>query len=193
MKRPGLALLFSIIFTAGSALGTHAMAGEKKNKKTSKNSTASENETYQPPYGMAGCGLGSLVVTSDTVLPQLGATILNGFSLNQSSALSCTGSSNCDLSKNDLTAVEQKVFMDVNLGSLERDMVSGEGSYLRAWAQVLGCEADGDYDAFAELSQKEYSRIFSTRNPDQVRVRYLDALRHSERLSGRCIRVFEGA
>ena len=195
MNRRQLALLFSLVIGCGGAFSNAAFAEGKKEKKHGKKSKDSSDggETYQPPYGMAGCGFGSLVINNDTVLAQIGAVTLNGTSLNQSSAISCTGSSNCEASKSDLADVEQSVFISVNLSSLERDMVTGDGSYLRAWAQVLGCEEEDDYSAFAQLSQSQYPRIFATRNPEQVRSRYLDAVRGSERLSGRCVRVFEGA
>lgn len=191
MKRP-LALLFSLVVVCSAAFANQAVAASKRERKPGKEAKES-GDTYQAPYGMAGCGFGSLVISNDTMLAQIGAATLNGTSLNQSSAISCTGSSNCELTKADLADVEQSVFISVNLGSLERDMVTGDGSYLRAWAQVLGCEEDGDYSAFAQLSQSQYPRIFATRNPEQVRSRYLEAVRRSERLSGRCVRVFEGA
>jgi hypothetical protein len=169
------------------AVATSALAKDKKSKGKAK-SNESGDDNYQPPYGMAGCGLGSLVIHKDDMMPQVTAVTLNGTGF-QTSALSCTGSSNCQITKAELAQAEQEVFVAANLRNLEEDVTRGGGGYTRAFAQVLGCAEGDDYSEFLEVSRANYSDIFSSNDPKVVYTHYLGVLRASPRLANGCERV----
>jgi hypothetical protein len=193
MKRMLVVGLLSFIGLWGSFHEDIAFA-KKKPKKSEKKSGSSgkgrgknKGGEYQPPYGMAGCGWGSVLVSEDAMFPQLFAVIVNGISANQLSAISCTGSSNCAATKEDLATMEQEVFMTANLNSLEKDVARGGGDYLFAWSEVLGCS--DVYKIFTKESNSHYLEIFADLKPNDVLARYIKVIRSHEHLGTSCQRV----
>ena len=118
------------------------------------------------------------------------AATLNGTGY-QTSAISCTHSSNCKETKDEAAKAEQEVFVASNLRSLESDVSSGGGDYTHAFADVLGCLDDGNYDEFLEVSRANYADIFSVSDPEVVYAHYLQALRSSPRLVKGCQRIVD--
>ncbi|MBC7533943.1 MAG: DUF3015 family protein [Oligoflexus sp.] len=119
----------------------------------------SQGSAFGKNYGMAGCGLGSLVVKSDDFVQILAAT-LNGTSGNQTFGIS-SGTSNC-LPINKAAALEQQQhFVRENLENLRRDMVKGDGEYLKGYAEVLGCNA-ASYSSFKNVAKSEEAQIFKS-------------------------------
>ena len=76
---------------------------------SSSGEAAAPKAEHRTPYGMAGCGLGSLIIKNHSKGPQIGAWILNVIGY-QISAIT-TGSSNCGITKDDLAMKEQEVFL----------------------------------------------------------------------------------
>jgi hypothetical protein len=186
----GIALL-------ATALASPAFAADKKKKNKTKEDKAGETATvdkegggseYTAPYGMAGCGLGSTIIKKDTMVSQITAATLNGTGF-QTSAISCSHSSNCQVSKEDLARQEQEVFLTANLHGLEVDLAQGGGDFSFAFAQVLGCDATENYGEFLEVSRSHYGAIFSSEDPKVVYSHYLEALRSSTRLTSGCERI----
>lgn len=141
--------------------------------------------TDNNPWGMGGCGVGSLFIKEKDMLPQLGAAIVNSiFGSTQSSAIS-SNSSNCVAEKNKLAAVEQEVYITVNLSSLSKEAAQGTGAHISALAEVFGCPNED----FAKLSQNKFGRIYSSNNPTEVLQNYISEVKVSEDLSKKCIRV----
>ena len=145
---------------------------------------------YQVAYGMAGCGLGSMIFKENSKGQQIGAWFLNeliGFKL---SNLSCTkGSSNCDKGPDLRTAqMEQKVFLEVNFASLSREAAQGGGQHLNAFASILGCN-DAARSRFMEVSRTHYGEIFATDNPDQVFTNFQTTIQSDAALHEECSRA----
>jgi Protein of unknown function (DUF3015) len=147
---------------------------------------------YRAPYGLAGCGLGSIVFKSasehkDKWL-QVIAVTLNGTGA-QTFGIT-TGSSNCGAGGNSAgqARLEQQIFFTSNFNSLTKEAAQGQGSSLSAFAEVLVCEA-GSFDGFAKMTQDNYSVIFNSDEPSQVLNNYLGALRSNPDLSGKCTRA----
>ncbi len=111
-------------------------------------------------YGMAGCGLGALVVGRKKGMSQILANTLN-VTGTQSFGIT-TGTSHCktDRSFRSRRRASQEVFTRNNLASLSREMSLGSGPALKGLHVHLGCE-ETSYEAFGELLQSEYSYIFS--------------------------------
>jgi hypothetical protein len=142
-----------------------------------------------PTYGMAGCGLGSMIFTKNSRSEQWIAAIINDAFLPQSSAIS-TGTSNCVDVDEEQSQAEQEIFVDSNFHALRIDAARGDGESLRAYAELLGCYKEGLFDTFASLSQGQYPFIFSDSQPQSVAERYRDALKRSRALKTRCDRLF---
>ncbi|MBI2602380.1 MAG: DUF3015 family protein [Deltaproteobacteria bacterium] len=87
------------------------------------------------PYGMAGCGLGSLVFSSDTKGSQVLAATTNGTSYSQLFGIT-SGTSNC----RDLEAkVALLPYVDVNKQQILADIAKGSGESLVGLGQMMGC------------------------------------------------------
>ncbi len=161
------------ILIALMALGI-AGTGFAQEKKTKKKKSAGERTSSradeigddlasynQGSYGMAGCGLGSMVITDDGFM-QIFATTTNGTASNQTFAIT-SGTSKC-VKGGANTAQEQRVFLETNYALVMKDAAQGDGEYIRAFAELLGC----NHEAFLQFSRDNYSEIFSTSEPEKI-------------------------
>lgn len=119
-----------------------------------------------PPYGMAGCGIGALVVEKNEMLPQLGATFLNNVISPQSSAIT-SGTSNCTDKPRETASLEQEVFIAANLNSISKAAAQGSGEHLDALGEVFGCSFEGT-EALKEMCQIKFDAIFSNSDSQVV-------------------------
>jgi len=113
-------------------------------------------ETRAAGYGMAGCGLGSIVIKNNNIL-QIFAATTNGTSGNQTFGIT-TGTSNCSGGGTSYIEQQQETFVSVNYENLEQQMAAGKGENLEAFAQLLGCSST----SFAKMSKDNYSKFFSS-------------------------------
>jgi hypothetical protein len=86
-------------------------------------------------YGMAGCGLGSIVFGDKPGMIQVVAATLNSTGY-QTFAIS-TGTSNCGESGKSARANQ---FIEVNKVALENDLSRGAGEAIVALSEVMGCK-----------------------------------------------------
>lgn len=109
-------------------------------------------------YGIAGCGLGSMVMgkSSNQVL----AATTNGTG-GQIFAIT-TGTSNCADDGVALADKEKEYFSNANYESLKQEMAQGKGENLYAMASLFGCQGD----AFASSMKTNYTAIFPTTETD---------------------------
>jgi hypothetical protein len=145
---------------------------------------------YKAAYGAAGCGLGSIVLGAKPGFMQVFASTTNGTFGSQTFGIS-TGTSNCKESggKN-TTAVEKKVYVEMNLASLAKDASQGEGDHLLAFADIFGCaESEADLLEFQALSQSKYSQLFSSTNSDVIVGGFVQEIRANPSLNANCVRV----
>lgn len=163
MKSIFLALSFTL-FTAPS------WAAEKQAKpKTLSDQAANRSKEIQNDlnayntgvYGMAGCGLGSIVIKENT-FAQIFATTTNGTLGNQTFGIT-SGTSNC-VGNASRTAAEQEVFIRNNYAQLSTQAAQGQGEYLDAFAELLGCERE----PLLQFSQNNRAKIFASPDPQQV-------------------------
>ena len=131
---------------------------------------------YTRAYGMAGCGLGSMVIADDSIM-QIFAATTNGTSGSQTFGIS-TGTSNCETSPA-MVAMEQEVFLEANLASLAIESAQGGGHHMLAFAELLGC----DQSQLIEVSLQHHAEIYSQNDPKSVLARY------RELMQGSCKRV----
>jgi hypothetical protein len=109
-------------------------------------------------YGMAGCGLGSLLFGQDnTKLMQILAATTNGTFGSQTFGIT-SGTSNCVEGGVVRAEREQAAFAEVNFQDLKRNMAAGGGEYLSSFATLLGCQ-DLAKPAFAKMTQTRYEAL----------------------------------
>lgn len=120
-----------IVISALVMLGAFCAHAQTQQKK---NSSLHDQFTGQQ-YGMAGCGLGSVVFADKPGMIQIVAATLNGTSMNQSFGLTF-GTSNCAEKEAEARASD---FIEVNKVALENDLVRGDGEVVASLQRVMGC------------------------------------------------------
>lgn len=133
-------------------------------------------------YGMAGCGLGSLVFDSEG--SQISAGTTNALGYNQGFAIS-SGTSNCVDANGAAQISAQEKFFAANLKTLSRELAQGDGEYVRALARTMGC-SDAVHGAFGAEMQKQYSYIFSAPGAMSMLGRVRSTIHSSKDLNGSC-------
>jgi hypothetical protein len=114
--------------------------------------------TARAQYGMAGCGLGSLLFGNDnSKLMQILAATTNGTFGSQTFGIT-SGTSNCVEGGVVKAEREQAAFAEVNFQDLKRNMASGGGEYLASFATLLGCE-ESVKPEFFHMTQAKYESI----------------------------------
>lgn len=111
----------------------------------------------KPHYGMAGCGLGSLVFDANS--GQISAATTNGSFSSQGFGIT-SGTSNCIPGENIEAVAAQERFMIDNFKVIAKEMARGEGESLVGLAATLGCSSHA-YPQFASIMQNNYQSIFS--------------------------------
>jgi hypothetical protein len=136
-------------------------------------------------YWMAGCGLGSKVLTGQDTLSQIGAVTMNATSGSQFFGI-ISGTSNC-VPDTPAAAQEfqQQTFMANNFASLSQEMAQGDGEALRGLSQLLGCKEEV-YPAFAKELQSSQQQIFKAPGAVAALETTKVQLRKNQLLAGEC-------
>jgi hypothetical protein len=181
-------LVQSFVVIASVIASTAAFAQGKKT-----------GQSYRlPPYGMAGCGLGSVIFSGDNtglniknnaMGPQLLAATTNNYFFPQTSAIT-SGTSNCTdtpAGSEEAYRMERETFVSMNLGDLNKEASKAEGNHLRGLAEMIGCGEESQFLVFAAAAQAGHGVIFSDANPANVSQRFIETARASDALKG-CVR-----
>jgi hypothetical protein len=181
--------LACISLLAATSAFAQKPAKTKEDKKAAATPAASG---YRYNYGMAGCGLGSLLVEGEErhndKLMQVISGFINNYFFPQTSAIT-SGTSNCTDTPKSVARMEQEVFLSANINAMTKEAAQGDGQHLAAFAEVLGCGDARSVSSFSELSQERFDTIFADTNPTAVLDRYLTELSASSELSGSCSRA----
>lgn len=126
--------------------------------------TLSTSAGAEEKYGVAGCGLGSIVIGNDPGIVQIFAATTNGTSMNQTFGIT-SGTSNCD----DTAASKSsaKAFVETNRVALSKDMARGRGETIASLSQLAGC---ADAQAVGRSLQKNFKRVFPKAGVSSSRV-----------------------
>lgn len=116
-------------------------------------------------YGMAGCGLGSIIFGQNPGKVQIIASTTNGTWYNQSFALS-SGTSNCQDDAGNKTA-SLNVYIEANKLALAKDVSRGGGETVEGLSEILGCQ---NSRLLGVKLQKKYKILFPSQNVESVRV-----------------------
>lgn len=108
--------------------------------------------------GDAGCGLGSMIITSNGKLTQLFAVTTNGTSGSQTLGIT-SGTSNC--SSRGLVDNDKQIqyFVEVNQDELTREMAQGHGEKLSTLAALNGCASESQISSFNTHAQSNFKTI----------------------------------
>ena len=128
-------------------------------------------------YGMAGCGLGSFVISSNGFLQVFAATT-NGTFASQTFGIT-TGTSNCTADGVVLASKEQEAFFETNYANLQRDMAAGGGEYLTALTDMFACQDDVQADV-AKFAQSSYESVFPNSETTGTQALYTFKIRLSQ-------------
>lgn len=127
-------------------------------------------------YGMAGCGLGSILFgESDQRMGQVLAATTNGVYGNQTFGMS-SGTSNCVPEKATTTAGVKKnmeLFVVANREAMANDIVKSNGETIVAMSNIMGCS---DKDYLGAKLQNRYEAIFESQESHQVASNVVDTV-----------------
>ncbi|WP_167884145.1 DUF3015 domain-containing protein [Leptospira idonii] len=107
-------------------------------------------------YGMAGCGLGSMVPAWKNDIAQVLAATTNGSFSSQTFGIT-SGTSNCTNDGIVKAEKAQEIFVHYNQTGLETEMAAGSGERIDAIASLLGCPTHSKQIGL--LSKKNFEKI----------------------------------
>lgn len=117
-------LVLSLIF----ACGVSAQAAEKKGLVDSVSGQG---------YGLAGCGLGSILFGAKPGMVQVFSSTTNGIYGNQTFGIS-SGTSNCDIPQ---MGQQAAAFIEVNKEVVRKEAAIGQGESVDAISMLMNCDA----------------------------------------------------
>ncbi|TGL44842.1 DUF3015 domain-containing protein [Leptospira perdikensis] len=109
-------------------------------------------------YGMAGCGLGSLIISNNDIT-QIFAATSNGIYGNQTFGIT-SGTSNCTADGVVKQDKVQELFITMNYDSLGQEMASGKGEKLESLGNLLGCSSDS-LSRFGQVTKENYAKLIT--------------------------------
>lgn len=108
--------------------------------------------------GDAGCGLGGMLIKSNTKLMQLFAVTTNGTSGSQTLGITF-GTSACTSSGLVMNDKQIQYFVEVNQEDLTRELAQGNGEKLSTLAALNGCMSEQQISAFNTKAQSQFKTI----------------------------------
>jgi hypothetical protein len=138
---------------------------------------------FAASYGMAGCGVGALVLGDQPGKIQILAATLNNIISPQTSAIT-SGTSNCFEDSQTASAM----FITVNKTALSKDISRGSGESLAGLSKILKCS---DSDKLGNVLQKSYGEIFPSEktSPAEINDSIRKTIRSDAELAGTCSAV----
>lgn len=131
-------------------------------------------------YGLAGCGLGSIVFGQKPGFVQVFAATTNGTFNSQMFGIT-TGTLNCKGAMN--TAAAE--YVESNRVALAREAARGEGETVAGLSKIMGCQ---NTQGFGKAIQRAYPAIFGDNNAsaDQMANAIQQAVRNDNNLASSC-------
>ena len=176
------ALLAGLVATSGGAWAQASRPAAQKNKVAPKKSMLERSapvvdQISGQGYGLAGCGLGSIVFGQKTGMVQIIAVTSNGLWGNQTFGIS-SGTSNC-VNSNEV-AKQTEAFIENNQEVLKKEIAQGRGESVNTLASLLQCS---DAAALGQGLQSNFENIFRATESDSVYRQIQRSIRANEQLS----------
>ncbi|MBX7232233.1 MAG: DUF3015 domain-containing protein [Bdellovibrionales bacterium] len=141
-----------LIIALLTVISTFAFA-QKKSSQPKDN----PSEKFDRQYGIAGCGLGSVLIGKRGA--QIFASTTNGSWSNQMFGIS-SGTLNCVDSPTAEVASRMDQFIMVNRSRVQGDIARGQGESVAAIGQYMGCTASSN--KIAVTLKSSYTSIFTS-------------------------------
>jgi hypothetical protein len=140
------------------------------------------SSAYSRPYGLSGCGLGSLVIEKDR--GQIWSSTTNYTAFNQLFAIS-SGTSNCVESPTNAKADRMDKFIVANEVALADDIARGQGETIEGLAQVMNCK---DVGALGAKLQSKFASIFTSHDlpANEITDHIITVVGQDEALASEC-------
>ena len=126
-------------------------------------------------YGMAGCGLGSLVFKDEPGKTQIAAATTNNLVSPQTSAIT-SGTSGCYENTDSQAQVN---YIETNKVSLKSDIARGNGETLDGLMTMLGCK---ESNAVKMDIKNNYKNIFNSENTKDI----FHAIKNTQSVKNSC-------
>jgi hypothetical protein len=145
----------------------------------------SKKHNFERNYGMAGCGLGSIVAGKKG--GQVSAATTNGTSFNQMIGISM-GTLNCIDPQSAEVANRMDQFIIVNKDQLQNDIARGNGESISVISSFLGCTgAETEIGAYLKSN---YSKIFNkAQSANEVTDGIINVILENSELLNKCSKV----
>ena len=134
---------------------------------------ASQAHAYH--YGMAGCGVGSLVFKDQPGTTQIVAATLNNITSPQTSAIT-SGTSGCYDTHGSQAQVN---YIDTNKVALKSDIARGNGETLDGLMTMMGCK---EVNAVKMEIKNNYKTIFNSEDTQEI----FKAIKNNEAVAKSC-------
>lgn len=184
MKRfLGKSLCMMVVATLSLSAASSVWAREsEEHEEKEVKETKKERKTFKREYGMAGCGLGSVIVGRQG--GQIFAATTNGTLYNQSFGISF-GTLNCDDSEMAQTANRMDVYVSANKVALASDIARGGGEALVGVSKILKCS---DPELLSSKLQGNFAKIFPSYEitPNEVTDSMITVILQDSKLSKTC-------
>ncbi len=129
-------------------------------------------------YGVAGCGLGSIVFGPKPGMVQIAAATVNATGV-QTFGIT-TGTSNCDIPE---MGQQAAAFIEVNREVLAKDAARGQGETVAGLASILKCSNPA---TLGQGLQSNYEKIFSTKSSYDATREILSTIELNQALKASC-------
>lgn len=129
-------------------------------------------------YGMAGCGLGSMVFADQPGMIQIIASTLNGTSYNQSFGLT-SGTLGCVENR----SAASLNYIETNQVALKNDISRGQGETLTGLLNIWGCQ---NYDAVSSILQQNFPSISNRQEAPLLKAELQNVIQNNSTTAGIC-------
>lgn len=170
------------LFSASAFAADAKKAGNNLQKQTIGGMQNTNRGGFARKYGLAGCGLGSMVMGNRD--GQIFAATTNGTSGSQTFGIT-TGTSNCEGSPTSAKADNMDKYIVANKVSLADDIARGQGETLAGLAQVMKCENSAK---LGTTLQSNFSNIFTTHElaPNEITDKIITVVGQDAELAKAC-------
>lgn len=133
-------------------------------------------------YGMAGCGLGSMLFNENSTLNQILAATTNGTFGTQTFGIT-SGTSNCTAGGLAKIEKETEMFVEVNYDVLQKEISQGKGETLTSFANLMGCS---DSAVLGKGLQSNYKNISAANDSSEFLNNVKTTIQSDSKLSSTC-------
>ena len=135
--------------------------------------------------GSSGCGPGWYVFQDNSIISSALRATTNAFFFPTTTIGMTLGTSNCTQHKLVLNEKRSLHFVTHNLYELKSQAAQGEGDYLQAFAEVVGCQKN-QTDLLKKTIQSNHQNVFENSAPEKVLEQVFIQILRSPELSQSC-------